>query len=698
MPIDRERVVRRHDPVITAPDPQHVLTVGNGDFGYTADITGMQTFTGFHDARAAMATGGVAINTATMSSWGWHSMPNPDGFVLEDAMTEYQTARGPVRYPDRFDMEAAARGTTTEDQRAGAWLNANPHRLDLGRIGLELRSGPDVSPETDPTVLTNPHQRLDLWSGRIRSDFGYRGDPLQVETVAAIDASTVAFRISGAPLADRRVRVRLMFPYASDGFFQTDDWTAVERHRTRLTIDDLDHARIDRMLDETEYMVTLQTRGGTVVAGASQHEILIEADGTELELVARFSPSDSGLAGPNDFEGVAANAAEGWRLFWTSGAALDLAGSTDPRAVELERRVVLSQYLTRVHSAGSLPPQETGLATNSWQGKFHLEMHFWHGAHFATWGRPELLRPSLDWYRTVLPIAETTAARQGYPGARWPKQVGPEARESPGDTGPLLIWQQPHILSLLELTRRALPVEQRQTLIDDFADVVEQTAAFMAAFPTETDGVLHLGPPVMPAQEFYDTATTFDPTFELAYWWWGLELAQQWREHRGEDRDAAWTDVQHRLARPRVVEGRYVPVGSSDETRRDDHPSLLAAFGVVPPTPLIDPDTMSATLDDVAGNWDWPTAWGWDFPVMAMTATRLHRPDAAIDALLREEARNRLTAVGHGPQIHSILPLYLPSNGALLAAVSLMTSSAAGELNGFPYGWVVQHEGFVPWP
>ena len=37
--------------------------------------------------------------------------------------------------------------------------------------------------------------------------------------------------------------------------------------------------------------------------------------------------------------------------------------------------------------------------------------------------------------------------------------------------------------------------------------------------------MFHLGPPVMPAQELYKAAETQDPTFELAYWWFALELA-----------------------------------------------------------------------------------------------------------------------------------------------------------------------------
>src|SRR5207248_8927152 len=113
-------------------------------------------------------------------------------------------------------------------------------------------------------------------------------------------------------------------------------------------------------------------------------------------------------------------AARYWRDFWTRGAAVDFSGSTDPRASELERRVVLSQYLTAIQCAGSIPPQETGLTMNSWYGKFHLEMHWAHAAHFAMWNRLDLLERSLPWYQKILPAARELAHKQGYEGARWP--------------------------------------------------------------------------------------------------------------------------------------------------------------------------------------------------------------------------------------------------------------------------------------
>jgi hypothetical protein len=709
--IDRQALVRRHTIELRKPDPELAVSVGNGDFAYTADITGMQTFTAFHDPAVAiaraMASGAEAASaaftaqpvlaTSTMSTWGWHEMPNPDGFTLDDAMTEYQTARGPVKYPDRYDAVAAVSGTVDEANRAGAWLNVNPQRIDLGRIGLELRSQPGSEPETDPSTITDAVQTLDLWTGVVDSRFRYEGEEVRVRTVSAPDSSTVAFRIESVLLADGRAGVALKFPYASDTFFGTADWNAADRHSTTLSAG-TDHAVIERRLDETTYWVTARATDGQISATDEPHVLRLRASSTALELVVRFEPEPSKGVLPS-FEAVEQASAESWEQFWLSGAALDLAGSTDPRAAELERRVVLSQYLTRVHCAGVQPPQETGLVVNSWQGKFHLEMHFWHAAHFAAWGRPELLAPSFDWYASILPVAQETAVRQGYRGARWPKQVGPDGRESPSEIGSLLVWQQPHLLYLLELAYNASDEGGRGLLVDRYAHLADETAEFLADFPEERDGKLHLGAPVMPAQEFYDARTTSDPTFELAYWWWGIEIGQRWRERRSLGRNSDWEAVQHSLAHPRQVDGRYLAVATSDELRRDDHPSLLAALGVVPATPLIDAAVMEATLLDVLKTWEWPSAWGWDFPMLAMTATRLGRRDLAIDALLRPEVKNQYTAVGHNPQIGALLPLYLPGNGSLLAAVALLAADIADEPNpSLPHGWTMQAEGFPTWP
>jgi hypothetical protein len=335
---------------------------------------------------------------------------------------------------------------------------------------------------------------------------------------------------------------------------------------------------------------------------------------------------------------------------------------------------------------------------NSWRGKFHLEMHWWHHGWLPQWGRSELLERSLAWYPTVLERARTTARGQGLPGARWPKQIGPDGVEAPSPIGPFLVWQQPHPIHLAELLYRARPSRE---VLERWADVVVATAEFMAAFASPGPAGLELGPPIIPAQESYDElrASNKNPTFELAYWSWALEAAAQWLERLGRVAPARWREVARGMSPLPVRAGRYVALGTPPYLNRHDHPSMLAALGVVPQTALVDRPTMLRTLHDAMADWDWPSAWGWDFPMAAMTATRLGEPELAVDCLMLDVPKNTYLPNGHNRQDAS-LPIYLPGNGGLLLATGLMAAGfdVSGGTPGFGPGWRVRHEGIHPLP
>jgi hypothetical protein len=459
--------------------------------------------------------------------------------------------------------------------------------------------------------------------------------------------------------------------------------------------------------------VRLWTSAETRVQHDDDHAVIVSAATPVLELVAELTPGDTGKDLPalgdtgKDLPALGVDEVleacrRHWTGFWERGAALDLVGSTDPRAAELERRAVLSQYLTAIQCSGSLPPQETGLTCNSWRGRFHLEMHWWHAAHFALWGRGDLLEPSMDWYRRTLAVAQKTATEQGYRGARWPKQIGPDGQESPSDIGPFLLWQQPHVIYLAELLRRAGHVSKA---CERYGELVDQTARFMADVAEPTSAGFALGPPLVPAQESYAAVRdrALNPPFELAYWSWALGVAQQWRVRCGGAREPLWDEVGGGMARPLVRDGRYEAIAVEPFTIRQDHPSMVYALGVVPATNVVDPDVVRTTLSCVLKDWDWDSTFGWDYPALAMTATRLGEPERAVDALLRDTPKNTFLANGHNRQTNS-LPLYLPGNGGLLAALALMIAGWDGDggrpCPGFPSDgtWVVKHEGFVRSP
>jgi protein-glucosylgalactosylhydroxylysine glucosidase len=680
-PIDRRALVSRHHPTLTGFDVESPFTVGNGEFAFTVDATGLQTFAEAYDQ---------TIPLGTLSHWGWHTAPNPNRWAIDSfAFKNFDSHGRAVGYAD-------IPGDRTPEVN---WLRANPHRLHLGRIGFSLTRA-DGSAAT-PADLTDIRQTLDLWNGIITSHFRLDGEAVDVETLCHPALDAVAVRVRSALLAAGRVKIDVRFPYGT-GAVATADWTQPGAHATMLTQTSPGEARFARRLDNDSYWASMRWSPAGALGGVAPHAYRLAAapGAAVLAAVMVFTPAAPTTAVPS-FDEAAAETRAHWNRFWSTGGAIDLSGSSDLRWRELERRIVLSQYLTAIQCAGRFPPQETGLTYNSWEGKFHLEMHWWHAAQFALWDRLPLLERSLGYYDAILPKARAAARRQGYTGARWPKMTSPTGDESPSNVGPFLVWQQPHPIFYAELVYRAKPT--RQTL-DRFRDVVFATAEFMASFPAP-DGSgsrLVLGPPLQCAQETYPKDRTTNCTYEISYWAWGLRTAQSWRERLGLGRLAEWDRVLARLAAPSIADGRYLFAESAPDTYSDprwatDHPSVVAALGVLPGDG-IDRGVMDRTLTWIWTNWNWPTTWGWDYPMVAMTAARLGRPELAIDALLLDTPKNGYRVNGHNHQRPG-LTIYLPGNGGLLYAVAMMAAGWDGAPQraapGFPANgrWVVRWEG-----
>ena len=677
--IDREALVRRNNPHLTAMDTLASLSVGNGGFAFTVDVTGLQTW-------PELYANGVPLGT--MSDWGWHSFPNTEGYTAEECLREYDFGRGHAE-PYSCQFPEGRR------QEAADYLRANPHRIHLGVVGF---SGVDLED------ISDIDQTLDMWEGVIRSNFRYKGIPVNVLTSVDTFADAVCATVSTAA----RIPVSIRFPYPT-GQYTDDacDWSPEKPHSTVFFRKEGDESVFLREVDSTRYYVSVRSSSAKVVlTGENVINIVPEAD--EWSFSVLFSPptassdSDSAYVGgsaPDARASRKATASE-WRAWWRRGAAVDFSRCTDPRAAELERRVVLSQYLTAIQSSGDTPPQETGLTYNSWFGKFHLEMEWWHQAHFALWGHPEMLERTLPWYFDAAPMAKEIASRQGFDGIRWMKMTDPTAQEAPSDIGSFLIWQQPHIIYLAELLRRA------GCDVYSYSDLVRETADFMADFVSPDDG-RYILKACIPAQETFDPETTVNPPFELSYWHFALGVVREWQSRAGESDDSRLDDVLARISSLASRDGLYLAAESAPDTYStpefiSDHPAVLAAFGVLPESPQFDKETMRNTLHWILDNWNWDSTWGWDYPVACMTAVRLGEPETAIDALLMDRRTNTYLPNGHNYQ-NSTLRCYLPGNGGLLTAVALMCAGYDGctvPNPGFPSDgtWDVRWEGLLPLP
>ncbi|MCH3995490.1 MAG: hypothetical protein LKE54_10720 [Prevotella sp.] len=682
-PIDRSQVVHRNCPVVTTLDSLQALTVGNSHFAFTVDATGLQTF----PERYAH---GVCLGT--MSDWGWHSFPNTGHYRPEDAFVTKDFGRG---HQEVYSAQFKAPGRPHD---ASNWLRENPHRLHLGVVGLDL---------TDPSKLSAIKEKLDLWTGSVQSSFAYGGRRYQVHTVCSPDKDEIASAI----VSDDHPRIRFRFPYPTGGHSDDAcDWSADKPHHTDILKSSSQEVVLRHTIDTTVYFIRVRWCGPANFKRLDKNDFILSPKGKKLNFTVSFYPVSTyhGPVQPGDdsYSVVSQEAARHWVSFWKKGAIVDFSHVSDPRARELERRVVLSQYLLAVNDAGSTPPQETGLTYNSWFGKFHLEMVWWHEAQFALWGHPELLAPSLDWYVKVLPVARSIAKRQGFKGVRWMKMTDPSGMEVPSNVGSYLIWQQPHPIYLAELLYRAEPAQSKKILAR-YGDMVNETATFMADFATY-DSIRHryILKGCIPAQETLKADSTVNPPFELSYWYFALRTAQKWRERRGVSRVSLWDKILSQLS-PLAMnnDSLYLSAESAVNTFTSlrftsDHPAVLGALGVLPASPLVRPSMMRKTLLWVWDHWNWPTTWGWDYPMTAMCAARVGEPERAVQALLMPKQKNTYLGNGHNYQDNR-LRLYLPGNGGLLTAVAMMCAGWDGCTRpnpGFPVGWDVRWEGLLPLP
>lgn len=686
--IDRKALVQRHNVILTKADTLSSLTVGNGKFAFTVDVTGLQTFPKEYSK-------GVPLGT--QSEWGWHSFIDTVGYKREEALKPYHVNGRDITYMVQWNAPG-------RNQSASNWFRQNPHRLQLGNIGFEIIKKDGTIAGLDD--IQNIRQELDLWTGQIKSHFTVEGIPVDVSTYCAMNGDVLGFKIFSQLIKEQRIKIKTTFPYPTGAW--TDEgvtYADIEKHHSKILQKRIEDAVLIHQLDTVEYVLAFKWSGEASLLQKKTHEYLVvpKNDKGEFECSVTFS-GKTRVLGLMEYSLAKTSSEIGWERYWNSGGAIDFSGSKDPRAFELERRIILSQYLMRVQEAGFFPPQETGLTYNSWFGKPHLEMHWWHATHYALWGRIELLERSMDWYTKVFPIAKSIAKRQGFEGARWQKMTDNTGEETPSSVGALLIWQQPHFIYFAELCYRD---KKNKQVLEKYKELVFATADFMASFPYY-DSIKKryiLGKGLIPAQERFKPEETFNPTYELVYWRWGLFIAQQWRERLGLARNKKWDDVLKKLSPLPVQKNLYLAAESATDSYtnpeyKTDHPSVLAALGVMPSTDLVDHQIMKNTFEWIWNNWSWNETWGWDFPMTAMTATRLGMPDKAIDALLMKIQTNTYLPNGHNYQDER-LRVYMPGNGGLLTAIAMMVAGYDGNkknLPGIPGNWKVKWEGLKKMP
>jgi hypothetical protein len=307
----------------------------------------------------------------------------------------------------------------------GGWTASNPHRAGLGQLALRaVRAGAALGDDPEALLaaaVVNLTSALDTWAGGVAAAFtllapGGAAFAVTVATAVHPDVDLVSTRVTCARAAGAGgcpTALRLALPYSIGSppwvrNASANTWGFPDAHTsavvvnasapgaTRVSIlhtaDDLattidcewDDARWLFMRTDVPHAFALVPPPGAAAVAVQLSCVWAPAGlrypiGTASSAFvrAKVAATRALLGGAARFPlyaDVQASQAAMFAGFWGSSSFVELAAKGAPDALELERRVVLSRYLTRVNSAGASPPQETGLISNSWAGKFHLEM------------------------------------------------------------------------------------------------------------------------------------------------------------------------------------------------------------------------------------------------------------------------------------------------------------------------------------
>ncbi len=331
---------------------------------------------------------------------------------------------------------------------------------------------------------------------------------------------------------------------------------------------------------------------------------------------------------------------------------------------ELVKKMVLSKYLLHVNSTGIYPPQESGLTYNCWNSKFHLEMHLIHSLWNIYNNHVGDLVKSFDYYLSIMPSSLKRASLNGYKGLRFPKMTGPDGEDSPSNIGPLLIWQAPHILFMLQ---EIYYLYNKENIITKYEPLISGTIDFMISFLTLKDSKYQMLDPLLEACESIPLDRCQNPSFELEYWRYTLERQPKIDTVLYGHQRYDYLDITSKIITPKEDDGIYLKTyGVIDKyDLYKDHPTegfLMSFFK----SKIVDKEKMVKTIDYILKNMDLSSYWGWDFPFLGLSLLNCGEIEKSIEVTQLNTINNQYLYNGYNTSPRDDLKAYLPGNGAFL--------------------------------
>jgi hypothetical protein len=316
--IDRKALVLRHNIVVTKVDSLSSITLGNGKFAFTTDVTGLQTFPLNYQKSAPLTT---------EAAWGWYSFIDTADYKRKEVLNN-----------ERDRTYSVQKDAAELNKKASERLHQN--RLQLGNIGFEINKK-DGSLATLSDVQS-VYQELNLWTGKLRSRFTIEGLPVEVTTYSSGTDDAIGVKIRSPLITESRLKIKLLFPYSAG------QWTNEDKHESKLLMSHDNGAVVLHQLDTTKYYVGFKWEDNGSIEQKNLHYFLIAPDSKTdwFDLTAKFTVKKD-LAFLPTFTEVKASSEILWKNFWSANKAIRFLGSAEEKKLKAERKTVRSQYLLK---------------------------------------------------------------------------------------------------------------------------------------------------------------------------------------------------------------------------------------------------------------------------------------------------------------------------------------------------------------
>jgi hypothetical protein len=283
---DRYSLVSRQNIKNTVFDSLAPLSVGNGRFVYTMDMTGLQTFPQFYSH-------GISLIT----------MPY--------------------------------------------WSKGNQSPYGVGLIGLLIfkENGKEIS----ISDISDPVQQLNLWTGEIDSKFRADGVPVHLKTVCHPDYDMISVRIVSDLLEKNRFKIKIGFPH-DGSFTNGYDSDISVKHKARFIVDTLNLFIFHRKLNDYKYDVLIWPNAAKMEEiTPNLYYLQPDPQDSVYSFSCQFM-NDRADGRVQNFGETETASRKSWMKFWNSIDITEINKKATPHSKAIEENIIFSRYKLRIKS------------------------------------------------------------------------------------------------------------------------------------------------------------------------------------------------------------------------------------------------------------------------------------------------------------------------------------------------------------